>query len=451
MALSEEHRHGHALRRARKLHKALKHFAVLIEKDPRDAEALFGHGIVRADLKDFTGAIADFETALKLDPNSAQVLRGLARCHVALGDFEQADPLYRRALDADPGHTAGYYQYSLARKFTPDDLPLVERIEALTRRKLTPAQASYLHFAAGKMLDDMGDAERAFPHFQKGNTAREAKFDPRAHERMVERHLRFVTPELMQAKADQGLDDDRFVFIIGMPRSGTTLAERILGAHADAYPAGELQDMSLVAQAVGRHLDPPAEYPAYMDRLDGPVMTGFGRAYAKRVTSLAPGHRKYIDKHPLNFWRAPLIRLLINPAPIIAMRRNPLDVCLSNYFVKYARGHPYSYDLEHLAFVYALYEKMMDHWRAAGTRIVDTAYEDLVSDPGTQGPALAAAAGLDWQADMLEKFPSGGTIATASKWQARQPLYTSSIGKARHYDQFLGPLKAALDRYGVAY
>ncbi len=242
-----------------------------------------------------------------------------------------------------------------------------------------------------------------------------------------------------------GSDSDRPIFIIGMPRSGTTLIEQIIASHPDVAGAGELIDVDLLTTALTRIYPESGGYPGCASKLDKNVAAELADSYLGRLLSLSKSAARVIDKMPMNYLHLGLLAVLFPSAHIIHCRREPMDVCLSCYFQYFAPQLSYSFGLEDLGFAYRRYERLMMHWRKVlPVPVFDVQYEELVSNQESVSRKLIDFCGLEWNTSCLAFNESKRLVKTASSWQVRQPIYATSIGRWKRYEKHLTPLKEAL-------
>jgi Flp pilus assembly protein TadD len=382
---------------------------------------------------------------LARDPSCAEghVLLGVVLSEA--GRFAEAGVSFERALALAPANATAHHGLVSTRRLTARDRPMVDRILSLLRVGSLPEPvATTLHFAAGKGLDDLGDTAGAIEHFDAANRGRRRlarPFDARDFEARVGRLIERYTPELFAAHAPLGSEDETPILVLGMPRSGTTLVERTLASHPKVRGGGELvfwntRAPSLVEaapQALG-----DAASAVQRDYLG--VLRGVGEA--ARVT----------DKMPFNFLWVGLFHLLFPRARVVHCRRHPVDTCLSIYTTLFAQHWGFASDRGDLASYYRQYARLMDHWRAVlpEGRLLDVDYEAVVSDPEGSARRLVAFAGLAWDDACLHPESSAEVVRTASKWQARQPIFRTSVERWRRYEPWLGELSGLMPDAGRA-
>lgn len=403
------------------------------------------------------GAAADLlKSALALQPNPAGWSM-LGALYWEMGRHDEARAAAESALALDPDEVgARVVMVNAARVRSLDD-PNLAALEALAGRvDLPEEERTNLCFGLGKAYDDCGEHARAFAAFDEGNRRRKAllpPYDPVADLRNAEGFIRVFTPELIARLAPHGSPSEVPVFVVGLPRSGTSLAEQIVASHPEAFGAGELLKMrELVARISGRSIDRGGpDVPDAFAALQPDDVREFSRMYLDHVYGAAGEPKaRIVDKMPLNFRNIGLIAMLFPKAHIVHCTRAPMDNCLSMYFQNFGRGNTYSYDLEHLGAFVATYRKLMAHWhRVLPGRILDLPYEGVVAEPERWSRALIAHIGLPWDPRCLDFHATDRTVRTASAWQVKQPIYKRSVARWKRYERELQPLRRALEAHGI--
>lgn len=381
-------------------------------------------------------ALKALEKVLERQPRSVQALSLKSEIYQSLGDMDKAAALARQALEIKkaPGI---YITLSKTKKFTKDDPDLQDMLAfAENAGQISLVQRSSLFFALYKAFQDIGDYDKAFEYLKAGNDAKRATL-PYNHEAQAAHYKRLqeiYTPAYLDKLSGKGYKSDLPVFILGMPRSGTTLTEQIISSHPDVYGAGELTDLSVV------------EYLFKGKKLED-TLEERGKMYVERIRALDPaGKAKRItDKMPGNYFKIGEIVSILPDAKIIHCRRNPVDTCLSCYKQSFARGQYWSYDLKELGEQYRLYEELMAYWRKVlPGRFLEIDYEDTVTDLETQARKLIDYIGLEWNEACLEPHKQKRAVMTASKTQVIRPVYKSSVEAWRRYEKQLQPLVEVL-------
>ncbi len=418
----------------------------------RDAAAYDALGTLRSFAADQPGALEAYDRAVSLAPEESQFAFNRASVRRFLGDLEGAEADYDRAIANRPLDFEAYFNRSDLRVQTADRNHVAE-LQALSRRPdLDWRGYVQIHYALAKECEDLGRHAEAFEHLRHG-----------AHKRRE--HLRYdvsvdvatadwvaeAYPEPPGEPAPQATREQP-IFVIGLPRSGTTLVERILASHSSVTSAGELDSFArcLVEAArakSGRTAIPRRELVALSARLD---FAALGHSYIRSAREVVEGAGRFIDKMPLNYLYCGLIRRALPNARIVHVVRHPMAVCYAMYKTLFKSGYPFSYDLREIAKYYGAYSRLMGHWR--GTlpgAIYDIRYEDLVGDQHGESRRLLDHCGLEWEEGCLAFHRNPAPSTTASASQVRRPLYGSSVSQWRHYTGQLAELEEALAAEGI--
>ncbi len=333
----------------------------------------------------------------------------------------------------------------------PDD-PGVEQIESRLRKpNLSDDVKSYLHFAAGYILDRAGEIDRAFEHFRQGNAARRAlyhrsggEFSSQDYAERVQRLIDTFTPDYFRQTRGFGLPSEVPVFIIGMPRSGTTLVEQILSTHSQVYGAGELKDIGRIVARLSSQSGLGRIYCEWLGGLEAAQSRAIAEAHLTRLARLGGTAIRVTDKMPENLFHLGLIATLFPRARLIHCRRDARDVCLS-CFMNFFDGLYFAWDLDDLGNYYRGYERAMAHWATAlPLRVHHVDYEELVANPEPVIRQLLEFCDLPWEDQCREFHKNSRPVRTMSRSQVRKPVYTTSVGQWQRYAAHLGPLFQAL-------
>jgi len=380
-----------------------------------------------------------YERALQLETDSIDALNGLAHLHLEGGRLDEAQSLAHQALAIDPDSLDGRFLMTQIRKVRPDDgqAQALERIlegaDALSETKRVS-----LHYALGKCFDDTQDYDRAFGHFLQGARIKRGQlaYDPAEDDRLTQDIIETFDAELLQRLSGAGDASAAPVFVLGMPRSGTTLTEQILASHPQVHGAGELTDLAEVVQAAQQ------PYPSLMRDLSHQALTQMGAEYVRRLRLHNAQATHITDKMPANYFFVGMIGLMLPKAKVVHVRRNPVDTCVSCFTRLFNRHQDATYDLAELGRHYVNYHRLMRHWRQVLPQgaFYEVDYEALVADLEPQARGLIAHVGLPWDEACLKFHENKRAIRTASVTQVRQPLYASSVARWRHYERFLQPL-----------
>jgi hypothetical protein len=310
-----------------------------------------------------------------------------------------------------------------------------------------------VYYALGTLYDAMGLFDRAFDCIRRANELSVAAFDLDAFSHFVEDSIETFSVANLPQLPHSTVTTELPIFIVGMPRSGTTLVEQIIASHPDAHGAGELSHLegfvnTLDRAATSRGMPP---YPKFLFNTQSPVLDTFASRYNDYIAALRPGAKRVTDKHPLNFRYLGFIQLLFPKARVIHCTREPLDTCLSIYFNAFSRRNAFANDLKTLGMYYREYEKLMAHWhRTLSTPLLDISYEQLVATPETVVRQIVDFAGLPWHDACMRFFENRRAVATPSYSQVRRPIYRTSVGRAQAYAPHLRPLIQALAGPGGA-
>ena len=440
---------GGALRRSGEPEAAVSEFRRLVDRFPDDPDFWIALGGGLLDSGRPREAMEAHERALALSPDHPDALTELGLAHVDTGEFEAARRCYRRVIDGSPDHPQVWLNYSKTRRFGPADRPEIEEAEAVAGRlDAHPApgpECGDVNFALGKMYDDLGEYDRAFKHFRRGNEIlkRNTPFDPVGLDRLVENIETGFDEAWFDRVQGWGNPSPRPIFIVGMPRSGTTLVEQILASHPEVHGAGELIRIPNLAQRLLGVADTPL--PAAAASLQREDLEAAARDYLDYVGARAQGAARTTDKLPENYHHLGLIVAMLPNARVVHVSRDPMDVCVSNYLVRFQWGHAWSYDFASLACEYRACERLMRHWRAVlPSPVHEQPYESLVASLESESRRLLEFCGLDWDERCLDFHLTERSVHTASGWQVRQPIYRRSVERWRNYERHLGPLREAL-------
>jgi tetratricopeptide (TPR) repeat protein len=389
-------------------------------------------------------ALAHYRHATEIKPDFCEAHNGIGNALHALGRFGEAADAYLKALALDPKNTRIYLNVADSKKFVEGD-PVVHALQTLDRDDgLSPSDRTFLHFALGKVYSDLNDPARAITHLFKGNAFKRAQvvYDEAAVADLFARTEALFTPALIKKKARNGERSHVPIFILGMPRSGTSLIEQILASHPLVYGAGELPTLENVISSA-RWSDGLMPYPDFVPALNGDGVKGIGARYLAEMKRIAPkGITRVINKMPANYLYIGLIHLALPNARIIHVVRDPLDTCVSCFSKLFTLGQSYTYDLGELGRYFRRYHKLMAHWRRVlpQGRILDVRYEEVVSDLEGLARRITAHCGLHWDERCLSFYQTERPVLTASAMQVRQPIYKNSVGRWRIYEPFLAPL-----------
>ncbi|HVE23022.1 MAG TPA: tetratricopeptide repeat protein [Acidocella sp.] len=430
---------GSALQALGRLDDAVTACCTAIRCNPDFATAHANLGNVLRELGRFDEALAAYERAASLPgPVAEQTLVNRAVLLMERGQADQAEALFEHAVKLFPRSASAWFNRVDLVRSAADDPAIAAMQALLASGAVSPADQIMLHFALGKVFLDLGESDRAFVHFDRGNRMKRAliAYDADATGRWMAKIAEYFPAALLERLAGRGAASSRPIFVVGMPRSGTTLVEQILASHPDIHGAGELPHIQKLASQLGDF--PGAIAPAQLAPL--------GAAYLEAIAALGPGKRHVVDKMPANFFYSGLIRLILPEARIIHCRRDPVDTCLSCYSKLFSSGQLFSYDQAELGRYHRDYRALAAHWRTVlpATYFYEVDYEAVVADLESETRRLLDWLSLPWDPACLEFHRTERPVRTASVNQVRKPVYRSSAGRWRQHAQNLGPLLEAL-------
>jgi tetratricopeptide (TPR) repeat protein len=419
---------GNALIELRRGNDAAASYRQALALRPDYIQAHLGLGAAYRQLRRAADAEASCQAALALDPNSAAALSLLGELRADRGQFSEAGEVFKRALDIDPGFPFPYFSIATHRKMTTEDTAWLQGAEALLNRPLPLAHEISLRYALGKYFDDVKEYDKAFGNYRLANELTKrygTSYDGAKLAQRIDKLIASFDADFQQRRHSLGNDSERPVFIVGMPRSGTSLTEQILASHPSVFGAGELTFWHTA-------------FAAYEEKM----IPGIARDYLDRLQALSGDALRVVDKMPTNFMHIGLIHAAFPKARIIHLRRHPLDNCLSIYFQYFSHLHAYANDFDSLAHYYTEYARLMDHWRAVlpATALLEIPYEALVEDQEGWTRRMLDFVGLPWDPKCLDFDQTDRVVITLSKWQVRQKIHAASAGRWRHYEKFVGPL-----------
>ena len=386
--------------------------------------------------------------AAELAPDQVQTQFKLASAYLSSGNKDKARQYLNNTVRLQPTHTAALRQLArLTTYSTPQHTDFVDYKRLLESKTLAENERSELYFALGKMYQDCKIFDVAFENYLAGNKIEHERlgFSIDAFVEKVTDLTTFYTRARLRKHTETGNPDKSPLFIVGMPRSGTSLVEQILASHSAIFGAGERSWFWRLESIINEYLQSNDSYPECTKGLDSSASSKLSNKYLEhlQIISKAEAHTYIIDKNPGNFERLGLIWQLFPNARVIHCQRNPMDTCVSIFTLLFPEKILYGYDLYTLGAYYTQYERLMEHWQEVmPEQIFNIKYEDLIAkqEPTTQ--KLIDFLGLPWDENCLHYYENKRKVQTASDFQVRKPIYTSSIDRWKDYEQFLGPLKA---------
>jgi tetratricopeptide (TPR) repeat protein len=417
---------------------------------PDFAEAHYNRGIVLKGLGRLEEALLSYEKSIALKPDFADACNNMGSVLKQLGRLDEARTALLKAIDIDPKKSSAYFNLADLKKFAPDDPHLVAMQKlAASPEGLAASDRIELDFALGKAYADLKNHRRSFQHLLAASARKRAtiSYDETTAFAQFDSIGETFTSELIAAKSSGGDPSQRPIFILGMPRSGTTLVEQILASHPMVHGAGELATLDEVIRTIRGPDGATIPYPKFVPALDRSALMNIGSRYLAAVNDRAPRGERVTDKMPSNYYFVGLIHLALSNAKIIHTVRDPVDTCISCFSKLFTERNNHTYDLGELGRYYKRYERLMAHWRRVlpPSRILDVRYEDVVADLETQARRIVSYCELPWDDHCLSFHETDRPVQTASATQVRQPIYNSAVGRWRVYEEFLSPLLTALD------
>jgi tetratricopeptide (TPR) repeat protein len=419
-------------------------------EDPENVEALTLLGQICHELDRFEDSVAKFEQVLKIKPNNVDALNFYGITLKSLGRMDEARKMFAKALELQPRAIGAYSNMVDLENFSKDDALFKAMLGILEKAK-NPNEERYmaLHFALGKAYEDMKEHPKALEHYSTGAKLKRAtlKYDEAEVFGFFD-SIRETFNEAYFAKPPyEGLPTSLPLFIIGMPRSGSTLTEQIISAHPDVYGAGEIKLLSVCLTNLRQKFPNLPRFPKMVTGMKPQHFASVANGYLKEITAMSPSAVRVTDKLLTNYFFAGLIHTLFPNAKIIHTMRDPIDTCLSAYSKLFKDDMPHSYDLRELGRYYKKYEQLMEHWRRvlpAGV-MLDVQYEDVIADPEKSARRVIEFIGLPWNDACLEFHRSDRPVKTASVSQVRKPIYATSVKRWERYGEGLQPLVDALN------
>lgn len=410
-------------------------------------------GLLLSNMGQRRDALACYKQAAALAPHDSRHYFNSATLQRTLGDFDQAEHNFDRAIELNPEDYEAWKLRSELREWTAENNHIEALEKVLDSGIEDPRGKANICYALAKELEDIGATDRSFFYLRRGANYRRKnmRYDLERDLSTI-RAIKDAFSTDFLARGSDGHDSSAPIFVLGMPRTGTTLVERILASHTDVTAAGELVDFAeqMMAQVRQTVTVPPVSRDALVQLSTDIDFAALGRAYIAKTASRAGDTSRFTDKLPLNYLYVGLIHLALPNAKIVHVERDPMDTIYAVYKTLFTDAYPFSYCIDELARYYVEYHRLMEHWRAALPGVVYTVrYEDLVADVETQSRHLLHACGLDWQSRCLDFHLYDAASMTASAVQVRQPVYQSSVQKWRNHAAQLQPAIEILAEAGI--
>jgi tetratricopeptide (TPR) repeat protein len=437
---------GHTLLLAERLTEAQASFRELLRLEPENPQNWAALGSVHIKLLRQEDALSAYEEAARLNPSQAGFRLAIGHVNKTLGRRAQCEQAYRECLRLDPKYAEAYWSLADLKNYSFSDAELAAMQDLLASPAASTDEAQ-LHFAVGRALEQRERYPEAFGHYARGNALRKrtSPFSIESFETKSRRIIACYDSEFFRSRELAGHADPAPIFIVGLPRSGSTLIEQILASHSQVEGTMELHNILAMVREFDHRDSNQDGYPESVRALSADELTALGRRYLEETRAVRAGKPRFIDKMPNNFSHVGLIHAILPNAKVIDARRHPLDACFSNYKQYFAHGQSFSYDLADLGRYYRSYLALMDHWdRVLPGRVLHLQYEGLIRDPQRTVRRLLDYCGLPFEEGTLNFHENRRPVRTASAEQVRQPLYASGVGYWRRFAGDLEPLRASL-------
>ncbi len=440
---------GNALQAQGVNEEAIRWLTKAIVQNPDFADAHYNLGNAFIELNEIDEATCSYQKAIECNPKHRYAHHGLGNALSAQGEIDMAIAAYRKSIELNPGLTQAHRSLSKNRKFCDYDDDIRAMDALYLEGGLSSEQKMHLVFALGKAYEDIGEFGKAIDYFCEATSLKRASLEYSISEaEALFEKIKVAFPAASVAdQKSSGNSDPTPIFIVGMPRSGTSLVEQILASHPEVFGAGELFVLQDLVGEVSTKYS-LGDYPGCFYGMDSGIYQELGSEYIARIRRFSNDARYITDKMPHNFLRIGLIKRALPGARIIHCSRSPMDNCLSLFKNYFAAGHNYSYDMTELGQYYKLYLGLMQYWRdTLPGSFYELNYESLVTDQEDQVRQLLSYCNLLWHDACLDFHKTNRKIGTASNAQVRRRIYTDSVGLWERYGNQLGPLREAIDGY----
>lgn len=454
--------------------------------NPKLSDAHLGLGQMELKDNNFSQAITHLKQALVYNPKSEKVLFAMGSALVNLArtenkpTIEEAKSCYQKAIRLNPNYIDALAGLAIVYEFCNEPDKAMRIIEPLVKKKIyhpsiaivlartckyndrceeaisyinklvkqpniSTAALETVHMAAGKILDKLERYEEAFKHYKAGNELDKQSYDATAHSKWIDEQIRTFSATFLNSSKSSSIKDNRPIFVVGMPRSGTSLTEQILSANPQVYGAGELSNLEQIISETSKYSATSRSLANIIETLDQKTLDSMSSKYLEHLTSLSENSTRIVDKMPFNYYYLGIIQILFPEARIIHCKRNPMDTCLSIYFQGFSKRHTYANDLYNIGTNYHQYQNLMKHWnQVLSIPIFELSYEELVDNQESTIRELTNFCEIEWNDNCLEFYKLNRAVNTPSYDQVRQPLYTKSVNRWKNYEPFIEDLKKSL-------
>ena len=411
----------------------------------------FGHmirGSILGKKDDHEGAINAFKEALEIEPEHIGSNMGLGNTLKTIGRYDEAVKSYKKCIEAQPLFSEAYWSLANLKTYSFDDDEIKNMEKHVQSQDLTPASKAFFHIAIANAKEKQMKYGEAWYHFHTGNELRRTSeiYDSVTTQVTHDALIETFDEEFVNSTKGSGCQSDAPIFILGLPRSGSTLIEQILASHSQVEGTRELPDISLLGRRLTKSKPPGIKYPDAVKHMTDEEKIEYGESYLETSKRYRTDKPRFIDKMPNNFAHIGFIKTILPNAKIINAKRHPLDSCVSSFKQLFYKGQSWSYDLFEIGEYYLEYERMMDHWHSLYPgEIYDIQYENIVNNQEDESRALIQYCGLDWEDSCLRFYENKRSVNTASSEQVRQPIYKGAMYAWKNYESEIGALKDILE------
>jgi len=431
-----------------KFEDAIKSAKRLIELEPRVPNGHLLMASACASAGRHRDALGSFDNALEIAPDHVGALCGKGHVYRTIGDQDGAIAAFRRSIKANPLIAEPYWGLANLKTFRFEDSEVDDMLKLVGDERIPPEGQVQLNNALGLEFDGRKEYGRAFEFIDRGNKMRREResYDRVENQLQIDNLIETFTQQFLEDNSGHGDPEPAPIFIVGLPRSGSTLIEQILSCHSTVEGTHELRDLALTIRSITKMCGRGAPYPKIVTNIDENGFKCLGSEYIERTRRHRSGRLFFTDKNPNNYLHAGLLHLILPNAKIINARRHPLDSCFGSYKQLFAKGQPFTYDLVELGEYYLQYQRLMDHWHEVlPGKVLDVQYKEVVADLEGQVRRILEYCELEWEESCLRFHESTRAVKTASSEQVRLPIYSSAVNYWRHYEQQLDTLIEVLE------
>jgi tetratricopeptide (TPR) repeat protein len=440
---------GRVLKEMDRPEDAIEVYTQLLEQQPDNPKAHYRMAGALAPAALTREAAQAYRRCLELAPRHSGAWLGLGHMLKTLGEQEEGIAAYHRCLELEPDFGEAYYSLANLKTYRFDDAEIEEMQQRMVNEEVKDSSAVNFLFALAKAHEDRGDYQQAWHYYEQGNARQRmlVSYDPVQTETTNDELLAFFNADFFNTTAGMGNPDPAPIFVLGLPRSGSTLVEQIVASHSQVEGTSELPYIGRLSKSLNRNRADGMNYPQVLSELEARHFDRLGQEYLEMAARhRVEGTPRFIDKMPNNFPSVGFIHSILPNAKIIDARRHPLDACVGNLRQLYAKGQTFSYDQCDIGEYYLQYRRMMDHWdQVLPGRVLRVQYEDTVTDLKSQVRRILDYLELPWEDACLNYHDTDRAVRTASSEQVRQPIYTSGVGFWKNYEPYLDELQEILE------